>query len=71
LAFPSAHAACAFSAAAAILLTRPPFEGAAALVLSTLVGFSRIYVGVHYLTDVLGGAVTGVLCAAGTYFLFF
>ena len=71
LAFPSAHAACAFSAAAAILLTRPPFEGAAALVLASLVGFSRIYVGVHYLTDVLGGAVTGALCAAGAPILFF
>lgn len=64
LAFPSAHAACAFSAACAIAVTRTPVEGIIALILAVLVGFSRIYVGVHYLTDVLGGAVTGILCAA-------
>jgi undecaprenyl-diphosphatase len=31
--------------------------------IAVLVGYSRIYVGVHYPTDVLGGAIVGVLCA--------
>ena len=31
--------------------------------IAVLVGYSRIYVGVHYLTDVLGGYIVGVFCA--------
>jgi membrane-associated phospholipid phosphatase len=26
-------------------------------------GYSRMYVGVHYLSDVLGGLMTGLICA--------
>lgn len=63
LAFPSAHAACAFSVAVVLLLTRPPLEGAAAIFLAVLVCYSRIHVGVHYLSDVIGGALWGSLCA--------
>jgi undecaprenyl-diphosphatase len=32
----------------------------AAAVLSTLIGISRIYLGYHYFTDVLGGVLAGV-----------
>lgn len=63
LAFPSAHAADAFSVAVVILLARPPLQGAVAMLLAVLTGYSRIHVGVHYLTDVIGGAVFGSLCA--------
>jgi undecaprenyl-diphosphatase len=31
--------------------------------IAVLVGYSRIYVGVHYPSDVLGGAIIGVFCA--------
>jgi undecaprenyl-diphosphatase len=69
LAFPSTHAADALSVAVLLLLTRPPAEGCVAMVLAVLTAYSRIHVGVHYLTDVLGGAVFGSLCAAACYLL--
>jgi len=66
LAFPSAHAADAFSVAVLILMERPGPEGAIAMVLAFLTAYSRIHVGVHYLTDVIGGALFGTLCALVT-----
>lgn len=69
LAFPSTHAADAFSVAVIVLLARPPVEGAVAAVLAILTGYSRIHVGVHYLTDVIGGAVFGSLCAGACFAL--
>ena len=56
LAFPSTHAADAFSAAVLLLLIRPPAEGCVAMVLAVL-------------TDVLGGAVFGSLCAVVCYYI--
>ena len=63
LAFPSAHAACAFSVAMVLFLTRPLPEGITALLMAVLGCYSRIHVGVHYLSDVIGGALWGSLCA--------
>ena len=69
LAFPSTHAADAFSVAVLLLLTRPAAEGCIAMLLAVLTAYSRIHVGVHYLTDVLGGAVFGSLCAVVCYYI--
>lgn len=58
--FPSGHAATSF--AAATLFAR--FDRRAAVPLFALaaaIAWSRVYVGVHYPLDVLGGAVLGVL----------
>lgn len=59
--FPSGHTSASFAAAAVLLLTR--WQGRwAALVLAGLIAFSRLYLYVHFPTDVLGGLVVGVLC---------
>ena len=63
-AFPSAHAATAFGGAFAVLFLFPGISGAASILFAVLISFSRMYVGVHYLTDLLGGAVTGAIGAA-------
>ena len=36
----------------------------AALIAAILIGFSRIYIGTHYLSDVVGGAVTAAASVA-------
>lgn len=62
--FPSGHTACSFAAAYAYYLCLPKKKwGIAALVLAGLIGFSRLYVGVHYPTDVIGGALVGMFAA--------
>lgn len=60
--FPSDHATGAYAIAVAILL-RHRKAGVLALVLATLVSLSRVGLGTHYPTDVLGGAAIGALAA--------
>ncbi len=64
--FPSGHAGCAFATAGALFLNLPKerrFFGVVSLVFAFLMGWSRLYVGVHYPTDVIAGMVIGFLCA--------
>jgi len=61
--FPSDHATAAVAIAAAFLLHRMPLRGALFGLAAGLVMVSRVYVGTHYLGDVLGGAVTGIVAA--------
>lgn len=63
LSFPSGHTGSSFAAAVVIFLTCPRKIGVPALILAFLIMFSRLYVGVHYPTDVLAGMVTGTLIA--------
>lgn len=58
--FPSGHTCAAFAAACAWRPYLPKRWGNTALVCAALMGFSRLYVGVHFPTDVLAGALVGV-----------
>lgn len=60
--FPSGHTASAFAAAIALLWHNRKI-GVPVTIFSALMGFSRIYVEVHYCTDVIAGVVSGIICA--------
>jgi membrane-associated phospholipid phosphatase len=57
--FPSGHAMTAFAVAGAIALLAPRLRWPV-LTLAALIGFSRVYLGVHFWTDVLAGSVLGL-----------
>ncbi len=59
-AFPSGHSATAFACATVIAWAAPRLR-VPAFVLAAAIAWSRVYVGVHWPLDVLGGAALGVL----------
>jgi undecaprenyl-diphosphatase len=61
-AFPSGHATTAFACATVIAWASPRLA-VPAFVLAAAIAWSRVYVGVHWPLDVLGGAALGVLIA--------
>ena len=60
--FPSGHTAAAFAATSALFFAGEKKLWKPALILAVLIAFSRLYLYVHYPTDILGGIVAGVLC---------
>ena len=62
--FPSDHATATFAIAAAYLLHGMRRLGFWFLAAAALVIVSRVYIGTHYVSDILGGAVTGIVAAA-------
>lgn len=64
--FPSGHSASSF--VCAYLLTRCfGNKGSAAYILASLIALSRVYVGVHYFSDVLAGMVLGTVLGAAVW----
>ena len=71
LSFPSGHTSSAFTFAMAItMVLKKKGVAIASFIFAFLMGISRIYVGVHYPTDVIVGAVVGILYAVIGYFIF-
>ena len=61
--FPSGHSGASFAAAVVFLCKGPKKLGIPSIIMAFLIAFSRLYVGVHYPTDVLAGIITGTCCA--------
>ena len=66
--FPSGHTSGSFSAMFALYRWVPRKLGVCGLVLATLIALSRLYVGVHYPTDLLGGFVVAFISSVWAYY---
>ncbi|MGV8987251.1 MAG: phosphatase PAP2 family protein [Cypionkella sp.] len=68
--FPSDHATLMFALAFALLASQPLRRaGGVLLALAVAVSWARVYLGVHYPSDLLGGAILALLCVALVHFL--
>ena len=57
--FPSGHTASSFAAATVFIRTDMRLTSLI-VVIAVLISFSRLYLRVHYLSDVIGGVILGV-----------
>lgn len=71
LGYPSTHTAVAFGLAVALVITSrlPRPATVAVLAVAALTGLARVYLGVHWTADVVGGAALGGLCASAAALL--
>lgn len=60
--FPSGHTTASFAMVGVSLLRCRPLTCLGIFLLASLISFSRIYLRVHYLTDVLAGVLLGTAC---------
>ena len=65
--FPSGHTVSAIAVAVTVLLHHKKF-GIAILTMAILMGLTRLYVFVHFPTDVYGGMIVGTAIALGVHF---
>ena len=69
--FVSSHAANSFALAFFIsLIFRRKWISLSIFFWAIIVSYSRIYLGVHYPADIIGGAIVGILCAFISYILY-
>ena len=68
--FPSGHASASFAAAVVIYKSRPARLGVPCMILAFAIALSRLYVGIHYPSDVICGAVIGTLVGLIVFWLF-
>ncbi len=68
--FPSGHTLSSVTGAAILTMIDKRF-GYFFIPLAALIAFSRLYLYVHFPTDILGGIILGVLISIVVYFIFF
>lgn len=61
--FPSGHTTSAMAAGFVMYHSLPRYLGISGLILAVLISISRLYVGVHYPTDILVGMAIGIFAA--------
>ena len=66
--FPSGHTLASFEAAVMIFLFNKKW-GISAIILAILIGISRMYLFVHFPSDVLAGAVLGTIISLSVYYI--
>lgn len=67
--FPSGHTSISFTVAFALYFAKEKKLFYPIVIFASLVAFSRLYLYVHYPTDVLGGIVVGAICGYMGYVL--
>ena len=67
--FPSGHTCASFACALVFFRMLPKKYGVPAVVLAGMVAFSRLYLGVHYPGDVLGGFLVAAFASTLAYHL--
>lgn len=68
--FPSGHASAAFASAVVIYKSRPKRLGIPCMILAIAIALSRLYVGIHYPSDVICGVIIGTLIGLIVFWLF-
>ncbi len=67
--FPSGHTASSFAASAVFLAINSELS-AIIILIASLIAFSRLYLNVHYLSDIIGGCILVLICGYITTGLF-
>ena len=65
--FPSGHSAASFASVTALYFSKERKLWIPALLLAGIIAFSRLYLYVHYPTDILGGIVVGIIAGYAGY----
>lgn len=60
--FPSGHSSAAFAVAAVTIVRCPPYIFIPVIIVAIFIAFSRLYLRVHYLSDVVVGILLGLVC---------
>lgn len=60
--FPSGHTSTSVSVAVGLIFNCTAIIWVPALIIAVLISFSRVYLRVHYFSDVCGGVAVGVVC---------